>query len=321
MNRRLFLASATGLLVSNCGRQSPEAQPEITFEKEPARINVLAGGQPFTSFVHDPDYDKPFLYPLRTSSGRVISRGFPIEPREGDSDDHPWHRGIWYGHGDVNGQDFWREQGREVTGRLTLNSEPVCESRGTRGTIRVALALQPPTGAAIGSLEEEFTFEQQAGNFLIDAAITVLADQGVPLVFGDTDDGGFGMRLREEFRQDRGAVLINSGGLRDTENIWGKSAKWVDYSTTIDGEPAGVTMMDHPSNFRHPTTWHARGYGLCSANPFATRSFTGDPAADGSHRIPAGDKLEFRYRVVIRQGASLTAPDIDALHRSFSATS
>ena len=31
---------------------------------------------------------------------------------------------------------------------------------------------------------------------------------------------------------------------------------------------AGVAIFDHPSNPQHPTTWHARQYGLIAANPF-----------------------------------------------------
>ena len=31
------------------------------------------------------EWDKPFLYPIKTVSGKVLSRGWPLEPREGDS--------------------------------------------------------------------------------------------------------------------------------------------------------------------------------------------------------------------------------------------
>ncbi|MCP5117282.1 MAG: hypothetical protein GY953_41185, partial [bacterium] len=112
----------------------------------------------------------------------------------------------------------------------------------------------------------------------------------------------FGIRLRDEFRQDRGADLVNSDGLRGTENIWGEAAKWVDYATMIDGARYGVAIHDDPKNLRHPTTWHARGYGLCSANPFATRSFTGNTEADGSYTIAAGERLTLNYTVVIYEG-------------------
>ena len=65
---------------------------------------------------------------------------------------------------------------------------------------------------------------------------------------------------------------------------------------------AGVGLFDHPSNLRHPTRWHARGYSLNAANPFALKSFTKDPAADGGYTLSAGSNLRLRYRAVIYEG-------------------
>jgi len=33
------------------------------------------------------------------------------------------------------------------------------------------------------------------------------------------------------------------------------------------GKTVGIAVFDHPSNPRHPTTWHVRDYGLFAANP------------------------------------------------------
>ena len=110
------------------------------------------------------------------------------------------------------------------------------------------------------------------------------------------------MRLADAFRQDRGAVLRNSEGQEGTEGIWGQAARWVDYSTAIDGKHVGVAIFDHPSNLRHPTRWHARGYSLCSANPFGTGSFTGHKSNDGSHTVPEGETIAFRYRMILYEG-------------------
>jgi hypothetical protein len=61
-------------------------------------------------------------------------------------------------------------------------------------------------------------------------------------------------------------------------------------------------VFDSPSSFRHPTTWHARAYGLFAANPFGAREFTGDPSKDGSWSVPEGKSVTFRYRVLIHEG-------------------
>ena len=60
-------------------------------------------------------------------------------------------------------------------------------------------------------------------------------------------------------------------------------------------------MLDHPSNLRHPTRWHARGYSLCAANPFALGSFTKNKSNDGSYTLPARQSLKLRYLIVVNE--------------------
>lgn len=278
MQRREFLFTAAAAL-------SPERV-----------LPVRIGGSEFTALYWGENWDKPFLYPIRTASGKLLSRGYPLAPRPGDSNDHPWHRGIWWGHGNVNGVDLWREQGRTKTGRLVVEGVPALAGQ----TLSLRAAMASPEGRVFGHADLRFDFRGLARLRIVDAAIAIAADQGAPLVFGDTDDGGFAFRLAEVFREDRGAQLCNSEGGEGSKQIWGKAARWVDYSALVDGSPAGVACFDHPSNLRHPTRWHARPYGLCSANPFAVRGFTG--SGDGAYTVAAGATLRLRYRVVIHEG-------------------
>ena len=64
----------------------------------------------------------------------------------------------------------------------------------------------------------------------------------------------------------------------------------------------GVAIFDHPSNFRHPTWWHVRDYGLFAANPFGISDFEKKPKGAGDHEIPAGGRLTFRYRLYFHDG-------------------
>jgi len=75
-------------------------------------------------------------------------------------------------------------------------------------------------------------------------------------------------------------------------------------------------VFDNPASFHHPTTWHARGYGLLAANPFGLREFTNDPAKDGSWTIPEGESLEFKYRVLIYDG-EMSRVEIDAAYSRY----
>jgi hypothetical protein len=297
LERRDFLRAAAGAALS---------LPLRAADAPGVREITLTGGRLFTRFYFGDEWDKPFLYPLVTSSGIVVSRGFPVEPREGETTDHRWHRGIFFGHGIVNQQDFWREQGRQKTSCLVIQGAPEIRLGRREATLSAAFVMRPPAGGSLGTVRQTYRMEERKSVRLIDARITVAADAGIALTFSDTDDGGFAFRLADVFREDRGALLRNSEGLEGTKNIWGKSARWVDYSAVLGGRRAGVTMFDHPANLRHPTPWHARGYSLCSANPFGRRSFN-PQAADGSHTIPAGEMLTLRYRVVIHEGAEKPA--------------
>ncbi len=267
-----------------------------------------------TSFYYGGEWDKPFLYPLRTVSGRNVARRYPVETVPGEATDHIWHRGLWYGHGIINGHDFWRELGRDKTARLIMNGAP----RMQTNAVHANFAMVTATGERLGSIDESFSTKDDRPLRYIDARIQINADQKDALTFGDTDDGGFAVRLNDHFREDRGARLRNANGLEGTNKIWGQASRWVDYSAVIDGTPAGVAIFDHPSNLRHPTQWHARGYSLCAANPFASKSFSKNKGPDGSYILPAGKSLTLRYRVVIHEGPC--EPErVEGLYQSWAA--
>lgn len=96
--------------------------------------------------------------------------------------------------------------------------------------------------------------------------------------------------------------MVNSKGSTGEKAFWGKRADWVDFYGKVEGEEVDVAVFDHPENLRHPTYWHARAYGLLSANPFGLREFTYNRHQDGSHLIHAGDSLALGYRVLIHRG-------------------
>jgi hypothetical protein len=110
--------------------------------------------------------------------------------------------------------------------------------------------------------------------------------------------------------------ISSAGGLETEKQAWGKPANWCDYSGAIGGEKLGIAIFDHPANPRHPVRWHVRGYGLFAANPFGLAVFTGDKTASGAVTLRAGEKLRYRYRVVIHPGAGRAA-DLDAMWEAY----
>src|SRR5215510_7562347 len=85
------------------------AQGQVTFKQQQTRIEVQFDGRPLATYHYGSEWMKPFLHQVHAPSGEIVTRGYPVEKIEGESNDHFWHHGIWYGHGDINGIDFWRE--------------------------------------------------------------------------------------------------------------------------------------------------------------------------------------------------------------------
>ncbi len=308
------MKNATGLvvlvtLISLCCTAQP-----VAFSQEAGKIQVFIEGKPFGALYCAREQDKPFFFPLRTSTGIVVTRGWPVEPAPGDSTDHPHQRGLWWAHGLTNGIDFWTN--RPGTGRYELKSTPQVDPRTE--TIRVELAMAGPDKQVIGSLVEEYAFAAHGTGRFVDVYVQILADRGKPVKLGDTREGVMGVRVCEELNESRGATLLSSEGGASEKQIWGKRAKWVDYSGKVKSAVVGVAMFDHPSNPKFPTFWMARGYGLLAANCFGESEFTGDKTRDGSLSIPAGGKLEFRHRVVIHLGDAKTA-GVDKLYSQWAA--
>ena len=98
-----------------------------------------------------------------------------------------------------------------------------------------------------------------------------------PVIFGDTKEGAFAIRLADSMSEKSGdGQMVNAEGKRGMNEVWGHRSKWVDYTGTVDSEKLGVAIFDAASNPRHPVYWHSRDYGLFALNPFGQHSF--DPA-------------------------------------------
>ena len=72
---------------------------------------------------------------------------------------------------------------------------------------------------------------------------------------------GLGVRVTTPIAVKQGGTMLDAMGRRNEHEVWGNAADWCDYSGTVDGRHAGITIMCDPQNFR-PSWLHARDYGL-----------------------------------------------------------
>jgi hypothetical protein len=282
---------------------------QVKFTPSDDRVAVEIDGKPFTTFYFAGKAPKPYLHPLTTAAGLRITRNYPMEMTEGETRDHPHHRGLWFTHGDVNKVDFWinEEPRRPHYGIITKGK--VLEAKGgkQKGVIKASCEWQSPASEPLLTETRGMTFYSAKDVRTIDFDVTFTALAG-KVVFGDTKEGFFAIRLRDEFTErKKGAVLQNAEGKRTMREVWGKASPWVDYSGTLEGQKLGVAIFDHPGNPKHPTFWHARDYGLFAANALGEHDFFNDKTRNGSLTIEKGKSLRFRYRVLIHPGETADA--------------
>jgi hypothetical protein len=276
---------------------------DVKLTKSDTQIDIAIDGKPFSTFFFGPDTMKPYLHPLRAADGTVVSRGYPMETIQGETRDHPHHQGLWFTHGDVNGYDFWANpKASPKHGAVKLDKIVKVESGAKSGAIVADFRWVDPNGKALLRESRRMTFHTDPANRIVDFDITLTAlDE--PVKFGDTKEGTFALRIHDRLTEkSNGGQLVNASGAKTMKAVWGNASPWVDYSGKLDGKTLGIAIFDHPGNPRHPTTWHARDYGLFAANIFGKRDFTRDKTKDGSLTLEPGKSVRFRYRVVIHPG-------------------
>ena len=303
-NQKLSIIAATGAILLCVAADAAD----VEIKKLDDRAVVTIDGELFTEYVFT-GHAKPILYPIIGPHGVPMTRNYPMkEDVDNEAHDHPHHKSLWFTHDKVNGVQFWMEYpgknsanqpGKIVQKEMTISGNQIV-------TVNDWTA---PDGKVVCSDRREVTFGGTSSARQIDFKITLTANHG-DVVFGDTKEGTMAIRtnplLRLQSDEKRGnhtakGQSINSEGVEGTA-MWGKRAKWVDYWGPVDDHTVGIAIMDHPSNPRHPTWWHARQYGLVAANPFGIHDFEKKPAGTGDMTIKSGESVTFQYRFLFHSG-------------------
>lgn len=268
-------AGATAMSVEEAGRDLVIKGPDREITRwRPAQADVK--------------HLKPFFYPL-TAHGVNVLRGYPVEERPGEAKDHPHHTGVYHAFGEVNGREYWSK----------LPIENV-KARKEAGPVYARVVAENKWGEDLVETQDVLILNAGA-DAVMDWTLTLKAASG-PVTLGKdlkmAKEGSFAVRvaswLSDPAKKDPGMTLMSdSKGNRGEAAIRADSAPWVDYVGTVEGRKVGVSVMDHPSSFRHPTNWHVRAYGLFAANPWIVR---------GANELAKGESITLRYRVYVHAG-------------------
>lgn len=340
----LFAAGCDG---GEAPGEAGTASVELIPHEQEQRVDVRIGDRLFTSYLYTDTLDilkKPVLYPLNTADGVPITRGYPLEPRPGDRVDHPHHIGHWLNYGVVNGLDFWghsnseySRQNPERMGTIRHRSIDTITGGEGRGSLEVTMDWLNPNNEVLLKEDARFVFRTRPGMRVIDRT-TRLTAQDDTVHFEDSKEGMIAVRVRRELEHpdDGSLTVITDAGVPSEEPVstnegvtgqylssdgvagtdaWGKRAEWVRLSGVVDDDSVAVAIIDHPENAGYPTYWHARGYGLFSANPLGQAVFS-EGTEEMNLSLAPGESTTFRYRIVIHSD-ELSPAQLDRLHDEF----
>ena len=325
--------------------QSKKDRIVLTIKDKERKIDVTVDEKPFTSYYYPSDsiLKKPVLFPIVTSEGTTITRGYPFATRAGERVDHPHHVGMWLNYESVNGFDFWNNSTaiKDRSKYGTIKHTGIVQTNGgyNKANLSVTADWIDTDGKGKTLLKEKTTyiFHSKGKQRIIDR-ITTLTVQNEEVMFKDVKDGMFAIRLARELEHpsDKPDVFVDANGIEtkvdkldntgitgkyhssegvDGENVWSTRGKWMNLSGKIKNEDISVAIIDHPSNVNYPTYWHARGYGLFAANPLGEKVFSKDKK-ELNYKLSPNQSVIFKYRTVITSG-KVTDDELNKLAEQF----
>ena len=303
-----LLLAGLGLCVAQPAARGADARFGV--RDGDGRLGITCDGQPVATYVYrDPGILRPYFADVHAPRGLKVTRNHPPVAGVDAADHDTMHPGLWLAFGDINGQDLWRNKARIEHVRFT---EPP-RARGGSLAFTAENRLRAADGRTLGTQRSEVILTLVPhGYLLVWQADFLPADE--PLVFGDQEEMGLGVRVATRISEKGGGVLVASTGARTAKATWGQSFEWCDYSGELDGWRAGVALMPDPENFR-PSWFHNRDYGLMVANPFGRKAM--NQGETSRVVVEPGDRLRLRFGVYLHATPKDGDADIAGVHRRF----
>jgi hypothetical protein len=303
------------------------------------KVEVFVDNKFFTAFIYPENMEKQSLYPIITSSGKIITRGYPLQPRPFERTDHPHHVGMWFNFGDVNGLDFWNNSfaiaaaEKPKYGKIAFDK--IVSLNSKLGKLIVSANWIDINKNVLLNEQTSYIFSGKGNTRIIERITQLTAKNQV--TFTENKEGLLGMRLDRAFEEpatkpeiflDAKGVetlvpVLNNEGVngvyRNAEGfkageVWGKRSKWVALRAVKEGEVITIVILDQSNNLNYPAWSHARGYGLFASNNIGGRAFDKN-ATPIKKVLAAGEQMVFKHKIII--GGDLTDEEINQFAADF----
>jgi hypothetical protein len=288
----------------------------LSLDSTDAGIVLVDGDVELLRYVVMPDSPqlespKPYLDPLRTRAGRVVSLFRPW--------DHVWHKGLAWSLPVVGDENFWggptylRDRGyvqlpNDGTQRH-LRETDVSVSDGV-ATYAHELEWVSESGERMFAEHRALTarvLDEATWALTFETTMTSITGQAIRIGSPTTrgrENAGYGGLFWRGPRSFTGGRLFTAQGSGTGSELRGRRHEWMAFEGRHD-EVDGVSlivMLDAATNPHHPPQWFARSEEFAALNP----------APFFSEEIPvvAGERLTFRYAVGISDADGSRAADI-----------
>ncbi len=293
--------------------ESESADPGVTHNINSNTITLAAGGSDVIQYFHgvnnppeelDERYKRGgYIHPAYSPGGVELTNHLNV-------DRHPHHLGIWWAwtHTKFQGRtpDFWNFH--DNTGRVDQadSLEAAWQGPVQAGFRAKHHFVDLSSSAPVVALNEEwevrvFPGADEGRVHMFDLKSTQTANTAQPLELPEYTYGGMAFRGHADWNDPDNATFLTSEG-DGRENGNATRVRWAHLGGHSDGQLAGIAILDHPANFRHPQTVR-----IHPDIPY----FTYAPEQMGDMSIEPGSPYVSRYRFITYDGE----PDQDLIDR------
>ncbi len=240
-----------------------------------------------------------FIHPLKTLSGRILTR---IQP-----EDHYHHVGIWnpWTKATIQGRkiDFWNLVKKQGTVRFkNLESSQSGHVFGGFRASQEHIDLTAPEGEMVAMNEEWDIKVYQPGDnpyYIVDFLSVIECATDSPITLNQYRyGGGIGFRATEDWNKNNCGVITSEGKTRLDGDA--TRAKWCNVFGTVNELKSGILFMCHPDNFSFPQPMRIWPEDANAGNGDMYFQFC--PIRENNWHLEAGRQYFQKYRLIVYDG-------------------